>query len=89
MLALPHAVTAGASLYIEQENLIADKPEYTPSKRGYVCYNCCMLSLPALSACMMHFDLFLYLLALQFHILQHFSEKNVFTLLYKISTYQT
>ena len=27
MLALPHAVTAGASLYIEQENLTAGKPE--------------------------------------------------------------
>ena len=27
MLLLPHAVTAGASWYIEQENLIADKPE--------------------------------------------------------------
>ena len=27
MLVLPHAVTAGASLYIEQEYLIAGKPE--------------------------------------------------------------
>ena len=27
MLALPNAVTAGASLYIEQENLNAGKPE--------------------------------------------------------------
>ena len=27
MLLLPHAVTAGASLYIEQENQIAGKPE--------------------------------------------------------------
>ena len=27
MLVLPHAVTAGASLYIEEENLIAGKPE--------------------------------------------------------------
>ena len=27
MLELPHAVTAVASLYIEQENLIAGKPE--------------------------------------------------------------
>ena len=27
MLVLPHAVTAGASLYIEQEHLIAGKPE--------------------------------------------------------------
>ena len=27
MLLLPHAVTAGALLYIEQDNLIADKPE--------------------------------------------------------------
>ena len=27
MLLLPHAVTAGASLYIEQEYLIAGKPE--------------------------------------------------------------
>ena len=27
MLALPHAVTTGALLYIEQENLIAGKPE--------------------------------------------------------------
>ena len=28
MLVLPHAVTTGASLYIEQEYLIAGKPEY-------------------------------------------------------------
>ena len=28
MLALPHAVTADASLYIEQENLFAGKPEH-------------------------------------------------------------
>ena len=27
MLVLPHAVTAGASLYIEQEYLIVGKPE--------------------------------------------------------------
>ena len=27
MLVLPHAVTAGASLYIEQDYLIAGKPE--------------------------------------------------------------
>ena len=27
ILVLPHAVTAGASLYIEQENLIAGKPD--------------------------------------------------------------
>ena len=27
MLVMPHAVTAGASLYIEQEYLIAGKPE--------------------------------------------------------------
>ena len=27
MLLLPHAVTAGALLYIEQENLIVGKPE--------------------------------------------------------------
>ena len=27
VLLLPHAVTAGALLYIEQENLIAGKPE--------------------------------------------------------------
>ena len=27
MLVLPHAVPSGASLYIEQENLIAGKPE--------------------------------------------------------------
>ena len=27
VLLLPRAVTAGALLYIEQENLIADKPE--------------------------------------------------------------
>ena len=27
MLLLPYAVTAGASLYIEQENLIVSKPE--------------------------------------------------------------
>ena len=31
MLALPHAVTTGASLYIKQENLIAGKPEYALS----------------------------------------------------------
>ena len=27
MLVFPHAVTSGASLYIEQEKLIVDKPE--------------------------------------------------------------
>ena len=31
MLVLTHAVTAGASLYIKQENLIAGKPEYALS----------------------------------------------------------
>ena len=31
MLALPHAVTADASLYIEQENLIVGKPQYALS----------------------------------------------------------
>ena len=31
MLLLSHAVTSGASLYIEQENLITGKPEYARS----------------------------------------------------------
>ena len=40
MLALLHAVTAGAALYIKQENLIAGKPEYTLSN-----YHTCILAL--------------------------------------------
>ena len=31
MLALPHAVTVGASLYIEQENLVVGRTEYALS----------------------------------------------------------
>ena len=40
MLALPNAITSGALLYIEQENLIVGKPEYALSNKhigSFVC----------------------------------------------------